>query len=140
LMPGSLTFLALWMGLTYLSLIPAGLLCLATSWGLKRGYRWSRWTGIVVSGMLLWGFPWLTVLGAIGLYALLKAPEQFGPAVRPMAPKKSKDRWHMQPASAAQQVVSTILFFVAMAGFALFAKYAPSHGMKPWDSVLRWLV
>src|ERR1041384_1790956 len=102
-----------------LVLFPASQLCLVTSWGLKRGRRWSRWTGILASGMLLPGFPWLTLLGAFGYYALVIAPERFGPPTI----KQRKDRWVIGD-SLTQVFIIILLYAFASAGFSFCSRYA----------------
>src|SRR2546422_8771615 len=41
--------------------MPAGLLCLATAWGLRRGRKWSRWIGSLACICVLPVPPWLTL-------------------------------------------------------------------------------
>src|SRR5438477_9080319 len=55
----------------YLYFLMASLLCLATAAGMKRNKKWSLPVGICTCALLLLGFPWLTMAGAVGLYVLL---------------------------------------------------------------------
>jgi tetratricopeptide (TPR) repeat protein len=58
-----------------LAMLVIGALCQATAWGLRRNRSWARKTGIAACAGLLLGFPWLTLLGAIGLFCLWSLPQ-----------------------------------------------------------------
>ena len=55
-------------------LLVVGGLCQATAWGFKRQRPWARNVGIAACIGLLPGFPWLTLIGAIGLIAVVSQP------------------------------------------------------------------
>src|SRR5689334_10173152 len=55
----------------------SGILSLITAWGMQRGKRWSRWTGLFTCLSLLPGFPGFTLLGVVGLLVLLIFPIEF---------------------------------------------------------------
>lgn len=57
-----------------LCLLVVGGLCQAAAWGLKRQRSWARGAGIAACLGLLPGFPWLTLLGAVGLIAVVSLP------------------------------------------------------------------
>jgi len=58
------------MGIAILALLLAAGLAAATGWGLGNQRAWARWTGLMPCLYLLPGFPFLTLVGALGLYYL----------------------------------------------------------------------
>jgi tetratricopeptide (TPR) repeat protein len=129
--PGSHRRQALVVGLASLDLFVIAVLSLTTARGLNRSRRWSRWTGVCACTMMLPGFPWLTMAGAVGLYVLLaKLPRLQAPPT----PKPTTDYWTRKRKSWLQQVLSYIGFFVAMGCLGRLGKYAQHLGMPNWDS------
>ena len=58
-----------------IAMLLVGTLCQATAWGLRRNKSWARGTGTAACIGLLFGFPWFSLLGAIGLFSLFSLPE-----------------------------------------------------------------
>jgi tetratricopeptide (TPR) repeat protein len=58
------------MGFFILGLLAAAGLCCVTAWGVGHQRTWSRWTGLMPCLYLLLGYPYLTPIGALGLYYL----------------------------------------------------------------------
>lgn len=56
------------------SLLLVGGLCQAAAWGIKRRRGWARGAGFAACIGLLPGFPWLTLLGSVGLIAVAALP------------------------------------------------------------------
>jgi len=95
----------------YFYLIPTALLCWITAAGLKRDEPWSHRVGICTSGVLLLGFPWLTIAGAVGLYVLVGKP--------------SRPKLAAAPAPAKPPTASSVLYW-------RFDRYAEHAGMPGW--------
>jgi tetratricopeptide (TPR) repeat protein len=130
--PGNHRQQALLFSVATLDLLVSALLCLVTARGLKRSRRWSRWTGVCACAILLFGFPWMTIAGAAGLYTLLfKLPRLEAPP----APKQTTDYWTRKRKSWLQQVFIYIGFFMAVGpGMGWFQHYAHRLGMPAWHS------
>ncbi len=135
--PGNHRDQALIVLIATLDLLVSSLLCLLTARGLGRSRRWSRWTGVCACAILLFGFPWLTIAGAAGLYVLLvKLPRLEAPP----APKQTTDYWMRKRKSWLQQVFIYVGFFIAIGpGMAWFQSYARSLRMPAWNSHGKWL-
>ena len=101
--------------------------CFVTAWGLKRQRPWARRTGIIASAFLLLGLPWLTLVGALGLYLLLSQPRQ-----KP-APRLPEDFWMPGRQSLFGIVASGIAFIAAMQCLSIFEKYAQVMGLPDLD-------
>jgi tetratricopeptide (TPR) repeat protein len=126
---------------SYLIIGPCGLLCLATAWGLKRSRRWSRWTGACACTILLAGFPWFTVAGAMGLFVLIARPPRLGPGQQPGEPakaKQTKDYWISKRKSRAQSIMSGIGGVLAFNAVALAGVYARRLGLPAWNPGWEW--
>jgi tetratricopeptide (TPR) repeat protein len=123
--PGNYRIYALAMGVSYMLLIPSGLACLATAWGLKRNYKWSRWTGIAACCFLLAGFPWLTLLGAIGLYVLIAKPLEF-------ASPTHSDPWNDRKRSITQQILIGVAGIATIVGIGAISRQANLMGLPEW--------
>ena len=114
------------------------LFCWATASGLKRNKRWSRPVGVCTSTLLLLGLPWLTIAGAIGLYALTVMPSRPNPAADPVPSKPTTDYWASKRRSKAQPVVLTLFWMAALVPQAWLALYAHRAGMPPWRPGWAW--
>jgi tetratricopeptide (TPR) repeat protein len=125
------------MGYSYVSLILSGLLCLFTAWGLKRNWKLARWTGIAACSVLILGFPWLTVAGAIGLYVLIATPPTFVKA-RPAG--KHTDYWSSKKNSLLQTVLLGVGGIFQFYGLASIGTYAVKLGMPDWNPHELWIV
>lgn len=112
----------LFVGLVALLLIPAGSLCLLTSWGMRRNRGWSRWTGIAACVFLLCGFPWLTPLGAAGLYFLIRRPPEFKEHAK-------VDFWDPNRQSVGLVIAAVIGWILMLPILGLLARYALVMGM-----------
>jgi tetratricopeptide (TPR) repeat protein/Zn-dependent protease len=134
---------ALFMACGYFYLLAVQLLSWLTAFGLKRNYRWARPVGIVTSSLLLLGFPWLTILGAVGLYVLLESsPASASTGPTPVMPPNN-DYWNAKARSKLQPVVMTVVSFV---GYALLMNYLRLYAFRsgmphlPYlSSEWRWL-
>ena len=120
-------------------------LCLATAWGLKRDRAWSRWTGACACLTLLPGFPWLTVVGAIGSAVMLVVPPPLGAVANSgqLGPARgTKDYWTSKRDSFAQAAIyflSMIALIVAMSRNGWIARHLVSHYSLIPDSLIpRW--
>ena len=123
------------MAAAYFYLLPTALLCWTTAHALKRDKRWARPVGFVTSALLLCGFPWLSVAGAIGIWVLSASSSRPAPA----APgKPTTDFWNAKRKSKAQPVVLTILWFAAFAVQGWFALYAHRAGLPAWNPGWTW--
>jgi tetratricopeptide (TPR) repeat protein len=126
----------------YIGLTP--LLCLATAFGLKRNRSWARWTGTSASSLLLFGFPLLTVAGALGLYALFAKPRRPDPQPQPAPRPKVKtagywaSRSDPKRDSKAQPIVAGIAMIFGFQGLALLTLYAQRSGMPAWNPGWTW--
>ena len=144
LFPGDPAASAYFMAASYVYLGLTPLLCLATAFGLKRNRAWARWTGATASSLLLFGFPLLTVVGALGLYALFAKPRrpdsQPPPAPRPQV--KTAGYWasRSEPKrdSKAQPIVAGIAMIFGFQGLALLTLYAQHSGMPAWNPGWTW--
>jgi hypothetical protein len=104
-----------------LGVMSVGLVCLLTSWGLRMGWGWAIWTGRLASLVLLLGFPWLTPVGAIGLYFLFASPP-------PPVPKSVDDSgdaefWSRKHNSPLRWFPSVIWGTIYMAGWIWVRTY-----------------
>src|SRR5258708_1119468 len=86
----------------YLYVVPTGLLFWVTASGLKRNKRWSLPVGICPCALLLFGFPWLTIAGAVGLYVLIATSSRANPVAGPAPAKPTTDFWISKRKSKAQ--------------------------------------
>jgi len=114
------------------------LFCWATASGLKRNKTWSRPVGVCTSTLLLFGLPWLTIAGAIGLYVLIAAPSHLSPAADPVPTKPTTDYWASKRRSKAQPVVLTLFWMAALVPQAWLALYAHRAGMPAWRPGWAW--
>ncbi|HEV3201919.1 MAG TPA: site-2 protease family protein [Bryobacteraceae bacterium] len=126
------------MAASYLYILPTALLCWITAAGLKRNKRWSFPVGVFTSALLVLGFPWLTIAGAVGLYVLNATPASPVPTVVPAQTRPTTDFWGSKRNSKAQPVVMTIFWSVAFGLQVWFAIYAHRAGMPDWHPGLRW--
>jgi tetratricopeptide (TPR) repeat protein len=114
------------------------LFCWATASGLKRNKTWWRPVGVCTSTLLLFGLPWLTIAGAIGLYVLSAAPSHLSPAADPVPTKPTTDYWASKRRSKAQPVVLTLFWMAALVPQAWLALYAHRAGMPAWRPGWAW--
>jgi tetratricopeptide (TPR) repeat protein/Zn-dependent protease len=126
------------MAAAYLYLIPTSLLCWITAAGLKRNSRWVRPVGIFTCVLLLFGFPVLTLAGAIGLHLLTGKSSRDHEADSNAAIKPSTDFWSARRKSKAQPMVLTILWSAAFVLQAWFSAYARHAGMPTWHPGFKW--
>lgn len=137
LLPANLTPSQL-RGIFGLYTIATGVLCWITASGLKRNKWWRLGAGIPACLLLLVGLPWLTIGGALGLYALLTAP---APTAIPGVPAKTKpttDYWTAKRKSRAQGILQSFLWFGAFFLQAWFSLYAHRAGMPAWNPGAKW--
>jgi tetratricopeptide (TPR) repeat protein len=117
------------------------LLCVATFFGLRRHKSWGRWTGAAASSLLLLGFPLLTAVGVVGLYALFAKPHPSDPRSQP-APLQpvtaAADPWNSARDSTAQPFISGIAMIFGFQGLALLTLYAQRNGMPVWNPGWAW--
>lgn len=124
-------------GLAYGYLYITALLCWITASGMKREKRWARPVGIVTSVLLLFGLPWLTIAGAVGLREFATKSSRRAPADATPA-KPTTDFWNSKRKSKAQPVVLTILWMAAFVIQVRFEMYAKRVGMPVWRSGWTW--
>ena len=74
LFPHHLAAQYFFMGFFIVALLLAAGLCFVTAWGVGHRLAWARKTGLMPCLYLLLGFPYLTPIGALGLYYLWKQP------------------------------------------------------------------
>ena len=126
------------MAAAYFYLLPTSLLCWITASGLKRNKRWARPVGIVTSVLLLCGFPWLTIAGAIGLREFATKKSRPAPPAGAAPAKPTTDFWDSKRKSKAQPAVLTVLWFAAFALQGWFALYAHRAGLPAWHPGWTW--
>jgi tetratricopeptide (TPR) repeat protein len=97
------------MGYFILALLLAAGLCFVTAWGVGHRRTWSRWTGLMPCLYLLLGFPYLTAVGALGLYFLWKQP-----TVK-RRPLTGAEFWNSRRQSGWMLAASVLGWFVARA-------------------------
>src|SRR5215469_11408751 len=86
-------FYFFFMGIATLYTIPTALLCWLTAWALKRNKSWAQWAGAFTCGLLILGFPWLTVAGGLGLYVLFTTTPAPAPQALPAIARQTTDYW-----------------------------------------------
>ena len=131
------------LGWLYVLLLPGGLLCLATARGLNRSKPWARWCGILTCLLLLAGFPWLTIAGAVGLYVWIARPPLLGKTAQPgqSAPAQpSKDYWTSKRRSIALPAISTVVGFAALLMAGWLVRYARRAGLVAPETGWEWWV
>jgi Zn-dependent protease len=132
LAPQFVVYSAFLMAAAYFYLIPTALLCWITAAGLKRDKPWSHCVGICTSGVLLLGFPWLTIAGAIGLYVLIGKSWRPNPAAAPAPAKPTTDFWDSKRKLKAQSVVLILCSIASSALYWRIDRYAEHAGMPGW--------
>jgi tetratricopeptide (TPR) repeat protein len=122
------------LGVFGLATIVAAGLCLITAWGMKDGRRWSRWTGICASTLLLPLFPWVSLAGIAGLWVLIAKWPGMEAGKKPAKPAvQSKDYWNVSRKSFPQQFVAGLLGAVGFFALRFVAAYAHKLGMNAWQ-------
>lgn len=119
-------------GKAQLLFLAGGALCLVTSWGMKRGRRWSRASGLCACALLLPGVPLLTLLALVGMYVLLARWKTLRPAEQPTAIKPSKDYWVRKKKSPAQGIAVTVCAALGWIAFAKVRAHAEALGLPAW--------
>jgi tetratricopeptide (TPR) repeat protein len=148
LFPGDPAAVTYFMAASYVYIGLTPLLCLATGFGLKRNRSWARWTGTAASSLLLFGFPLLTVVGALGLYARFAKPRRPDPQPQP-TPRpqvKTTGYWTSKRDSKndskrdckAQPIIAGIAMIFGFQGLALLTLYAQHSGMPAWNPGWTW--
>src|SRR5437870_10071338 len=122
-------------------ILPAALLCLASSWGLSRGRKWARWTGVAGCLCLLPGVPWFTLIGLTGAVVTLLIPLKAQTLGQALVTAQSKDYWTAARNSRAQTVVVLLAgpLFIAVLDSTIWLGRRlglpePSEGFWAW----RW--
>jgi tetratricopeptide (TPR) repeat protein len=114
-------------------------LYLITSWGLARGSRWARWTGLVGCIFLLPGFPWLTLAGLLGAGLILAIPITKPAAILNEAARNaSGDYWAKARNSRAQQIVVFASGALLIPGFDGSVQLAQHIGLPEWTMGWLW--
>jgi tetratricopeptide (TPR) repeat protein len=125
-------------GILYLYVLIAGTLLLIASSGLKRNRPWGKWTGASASALLLFGFPVLTAIGAVGLYALFTKPRDPVPQQPAQPVPATTDFWAAKRSSKAQPFISGVGMFVAFQVLALLTLWAQHNGLPVWRPGWKW--
>ena len=87
-----------------------GVLFLITAWGLGKGSRWARWTGLAACLCLLPGLPWFTLLGTVGAVLIFTIPIKASLQAMPPAPPEAvNDYWTAARNSKAQKIILFLL-------------------------------
>ena len=103
-------------------LLVVGGLCQAAAWGFKRQRSWARGAGIAACVGLLPGFPWLTLIGAIGLIAVVSLPND----ERTIKEDTSRLR-HRE--TFLDWIVGVLTGVLLILGLGLLFRYAHSLGL-----------
>jgi len=114
----------------------SGIFSLITAWGLQRGQRWSRWTGLFACLSLLPGFPWFTLIGVMGLLVLVTYPITFEDTLPQAATYQTKDYWSAARESRMQGVVLFVSGALLIAGLDGSWWIARRLGLP--ESTMRW--
>jgi len=115
------------MGFFILALPAAAGLLFVTGWGVGHKRSWSRWTGLMPCLYLLCGFPYLTILGAAGLWYLWTQP------VRGRAPLTAAEYWNPRRQSGWMLTASVLGWFIARLGFSGLQIRAYQADLPPLD-------
>lgn len=114
-----------------LCMLVIGTLCQATAWGLKRNRSWARTTGTVASIGLLFGFPWLTVIGAMGLFYIR--------SLRPVKEVHISDPNLLRPRdSFPAWIVGVLSGILWVVGLAYLFRYAHTLGLPSYRTAYWW--
>ena len=119
-----------------LILMQSGVLSLITAWGLHRGRRWARWTGLFTCLSLLPGFPWFTLIGVVGLLVLLTVPIKVEGTSSQATTNQTKDYWSAARDSRMQKVITFISGALIIAGVDGSWWLARRVGLP--ESTMRW--
>jgi tetratricopeptide (TPR) repeat protein len=102
-------------------LLASILLCLTTAWGAGHQRRWARWTGLLPCSIYLFlGFPYLSPIGAAGLWYLWT--QTF--TKRELT---SEEFWNPRRQSGWTLVASLMVGYTARAGFTMLPV---NYGMR----------
>jgi len=115
-----------------------GVLFLITAWGLGKGSRWARWTGLAACLCLLPGLPWFTLLGTVGAVLIFTIPIKASLQAMPPAPPEAvNDYWTAARNSKAQKILlflsETLLILGLRAGIRL------AHRIRLPEWKLDWI-
>ena len=127
LFPHHLAAQYFFMGFFILALLPAAGLCVVTGWGVAHQSTWSRRTGLMPCLYLLLGFPYLTVVGALGLFFLWKQKTVA------RAPLTGAEFWNSRRQSGWMLTASILGWFVARMAFTGLQVQALSMGLPVLD-------
>lgn len=116
-------------------IIQAGLLCLATSWGLKGNRRWARGSGLLACVSLLPGLPWFSLIGLTGICVLLVIPLK---VERPAALRTSQDYWTRARNSMSQKIVLFCSGGLFIAGVDAASWFARREGLPEYSLSWHW--
>jgi tetratricopeptide (TPR) repeat protein len=130
------------MAAVYFYILATPLLCWLTASGLKRNKGWCRPVGIFASGLLVLGFPWITIAGAIGLRFFTASSSSAAPPATPATVKPTTDFWLSKRKSKLQPIVMGIVVWVAVfwssAWFAIHAHRAGMPGLHRGQAYWLW--
>jgi tetratricopeptide (TPR) repeat protein len=116
----------------------AGLLCLATAWGLQRGRGWARWGGILACISLLPGVPWFSLIGVAGIFVMLVSPLRPDAEPHQQQMSHTEDYWTAARNSIGQKIVfllSGALLIAALDGSIWLAQRV---GLPEYSLGWRW--
>jgi len=103
-------------------LLVVGGLCQAAAWGFKRERRWARGVGIAACIGLLPGFPWLTLIGTVGLIAVVSLPRDLQTVEEDTSRLRRRD-------SFLDWIVGVITGILMVFGMGFLFRYAHSLGL-----------
>lgn len=106
------TLAAVFFAFLTLSPLLACALCEITAWGLKRDRRWSFWTGIAAGVLLLYGFPWFSMVGAGCLYLLLRNRASL--ELQRSGARSKEEFWNGRRGSLPQAIIALVGFLIAL--------------------------
>jgi tetratricopeptide (TPR) repeat protein len=127
LFPSYLAAQYFFMGFFILALLAAAGLLFVTGWGVGHRRSWSRWTGLMPCLYLMCGFPYLTAVGAAGLWYLWTQP------IEERAPLTASEYWNPRRQSGWMLTASLLGWFVARLLFGVLQVRAYRDGLPPLD-------
>jgi len=122
--------------------LSAGLLSLATAWGLDGDSKWGRWTGLLASIALLPAWPWFSAIGFAGILVILTAPldakQQQIAETAPPAPPVTDDYWTQAKTSNSQAVLIALYGAFVIAGVNGAFWLAEHEGLPEFEMGWHW--
>jgi Zn-dependent protease len=118
-----------------LYMLLAAILCFAANSGLRRNKPWGRWAGMAACIISLPFFPFMTILGALGLYFLSTlskpAPSPVDSAfdIDPATARRCKDYWVSQRGASLPPLIVVVVSIAALVSYSFWQQWAIRAGM-----------